>query len=73
MQFTMTAILHCVCMYMYVHYLFPSKDLLVEVELELLVGHVDAELLKRIGSNVLKAKDVQNTNIHYLCRAMEKL
>lgn len=39
-------------------YLLPSKDVLVEIELELLVSHVDQQLLKRVGPEVLEPKDV---------------
>ncbi len=44
-------------------YLFPGEDVLVEVELDLLIGDVDAELLKRVPLKVFKAKDVQNTDV----------
>ena len=43
--------------------LFPGKDVLVEVELQLFVGNVDAELLEGIDAKVFKAKDVQNSNV----------
>lgn len=45
------------------HYLFPSEYVLVEVELDLLVGNVDAELLKRVFLEVLKTEDVQDANV----------
>ena len=45
------------------YYLFPSKNVLVEVELDLLVGYVDAELLERVLFKVLKAKDVQDADV----------
>lgn len=38
------------------------EDVLVEILLELLIGIVDAELLKRILLEHFKAKDVQHTN-----------
>lgn len=44
-------------------YLFPGEDVLVEVELDLLIGDVDAELLKRVPLKVFKAKHVQNTDV----------
>ena len=36
--------------------------MLVEVELKLFVGNVDAELLKRVDSEVLKPENVQDTH-----------
>lgn len=47
-------------------YLFPSEYVLVEVELDLLVGDVDAELLERVLLEVLKTKDVQDANVQAL-------
>lgn len=44
-------------------YLFPSKDVLVEVELDLLVGDVDAQLLKGVFLEVFKTKDVQDADV----------
>ena len=38
------------------------EDVLVEILLELLIGIVDAELLKRVLLEHFKAKDVQHTN-----------
>ena len=38
------------------------EDVFVEVLLELLVGIVDAELLKRVLLEHFKAKDVQHTD-----------
>jgi hypothetical protein len=40
---------------------FPSKDVLVEVVLNLFVGDVDTELLKWVCCKVLKAEYVQDT------------
>ena len=40
--------------------LFPGKDVLIEEELYLLVGDVDAQLLEWIASEILKAEDVQH-------------
>ena len=37
--------------------------MLIEVELDLLVGNVDAELLEGVLLKVLKAKDVQDPNV----------
>lgn len=37
--------------------------MLVEVELDLLIGNVDAELFKRILFEVFKTKDVKNPNV----------
>lgn len=47
-------------------YLLPGEYVLVEVELDLFVGDVDAELLKRVPLEVLKAKDVQDANVQAL-------
>ena len=41
-------------------YLFKLEDVLVEVILQVLVGVVDAELLKAVAPEVLKPKDVQH-------------
>lgn len=40
--------------------------MLVEVELDLLVGNVDAQLLKGVLLEVLKAKDVQDADVQAL-------
>lgn len=40
--------------------------MLVEVELNLLIGNVDAQLLKRVLLEVLKAKDVQDADVQAL-------
>lgn len=37
--------------------------MLVEVELDLLVGDVDAQLLERVPLEVLKAKNIQDANV----------
>lgn len=47
-------------------YLFPRKDVLVEVKLDLLVGNVDAELLKGVLLEVFKTKDVQDADVEAL-------
>lgn len=47
-------------------YLLPSKYVLVEVELDLLIGQVDAELLKRVLLEVLKAEDIQDADVQAL-------
>lgn len=47
-------------------HLFPSKYVLVEVKLDLLVGDVDAELLERVFLEVLKAEDVQDADVQAL-------
>lgn len=47
-------------------YLLPGEDVLVEVKLDLFVGYVDAELLERVSFKVLKAKDVQDTDVKTL-------
>ena len=41
-------------------YLLPGEDVLVEVELDLLVGDVDAQLLEGVPLEVFKAEDVQD-------------
>lgn len=43
-------------------YLLHLEDMLVEVLLQLLIGQVDAELLKVILLEALKAINVQHTN-----------
>ncbi len=43
-------------------YLFQLEDVLVEILLQLLVGIVDAELLKRVLLEDLKPKDIQHSN-----------
>ena len=45
-------------------HLLQGKDVLVEVELDLLIGDVDAELLERVLLEVLEAEDVQDAHIH---------
>lgn len=47
-------------------YLLPGEDVLVEVKLDLFVGYVDAELLERVSFKILKAKDVQDTDVKTL-------
>lgn len=47
-------------------YLLPGEDVLVEVELDLLIGDVDAELLKRVPLKVFKAEDVQDADVQTL-------
>lgn len=47
-------------------YLFPGEYVLIEVKLDLLIGYVDAELLKRVLLEVFKAKDVQDADIKTL-------
>lgn len=44
-------------------YLFPGEYVLVEVELDLLVGDVDAELLEGVLLEILKTKDVQDADV----------
>ena len=44
-------------------HLFPSKDMLVEVKLQLLISHVDAELLKRVLAKVLEPENIQDPNV----------
>lgn len=46
--------------------------MLIEVELDLLVGNVDAELLKRIFLEVFKPKDIENPNVQSLITSTEK-
>lgn len=47
-------------------HLFPGENVLVEVELDLLVGDVDAKLLEGVLLEVLKTKDVQDANVQTL-------
>lgn len=49
-----------------VMYLLPGEDVLVKVKLDLFIGNVDAELLERVSFKILKAKDVQYTNVKTL-------
>ena len=42
--------------------LFPGEDVLVEEELYLFVGDVDAQLLEGILGKVLETENVQNTD-----------
>ena len=44
-------------------YLLPGEDVLVEVELDLLVGDVDAQLLEGVPLEVLKAEDVKDPDV----------
>lgn len=46
--------------------------MLVEVKLDLFVGDVDAQLLKRVLLEVLEAKDVQDSHIHAALRSTSK-
>ena len=41
-------------------YFLHSKDLVIEILLQLFIGKVDTKLLKAVVFKVLKAKDVQN-------------
>lgn len=54
-------------------YLFPGKDMLIEVELNLFIGNVDAELFKRIFFEILKAKDIQNSNVQTIVMSTAKI
>lgn len=47
-------------------YLLPGEDVLVKVELDLFIGDVDAELLKRVPLKVFKAEDVQDADVQTL-------
>lgn len=47
-------------------YLLPGEDVLVEVKLELFISNVDAELLKWVAAEVLKAKDIQDSHVPQL-------
>lgn len=44
-----------------VFFLFQLKDVLIEKELQLFVGEVDAELLEAIVNEVLEPKNIENT------------
>jgi len=54
-------------------YLFPGKDVLIEVELNLFIGNVDTELFKRILLEILKAKDIKNSNVQTLIASTVKI
>ena len=46
--------------------------MLVEVELQLLICHIDTQLLKWIATEVFKSKDVENSNAeHVHCLSAE--
>lgn len=53
-------------------HLLEGKDVLVEVKLDLLVGDVDAQLLKRVLLEVLEAEDVQDSHVHAALRSTSK-
>ena len=42
---------------------FVSKDMLVEIAVELLVGHVDAELFKAVDFEFLEPKNVEHAHL----------
>lgn len=54
-------------------YLFPRKDMLIEVELNLFIGNVDTELFKRIFFEILKAKDIKNSNVQTVIISTAKI
>ena len=54
-------------------YHFPSKDMLIEVILDLFIGYVDTELFKGIVWEVLKPKNVQQTYNRQLVPGEEKV
>ena len=41
---------------------FPLENVLVEEELQLLIGDIDADLFEAVVHEVLKARDVQDAN-----------
>ena len=43
-------------------YLFPHKDVLIEVQLNLFVGGVDTKLLEAVLFEVLEAEYIQDTD-----------
>lgn len=53
-------------------HLFPSKYMLVEVKLQLFISYVDTQLLKRVGTEILEPKDVQNSDISYILFPTER-
>ena len=52
-------------------HLFHLEDVLVEVLLQLLVGQVDAELLKVVFLEALKAVNVQHANQRWGCGVLQ--
>lgn len=46
--------------------------MLVEVKLQLLISYVDTQLLKRVGTEILEPKDVQNSNVSYILFPTER-
>lgn len=45
-------------------YLLKSKNVLIKIVLDLFIGDVYAELLKRISLKVLESKNIQDAHIH---------
>lgn len=53
-------------------HLLPSKYMLVEIELQLFIGYVDTQLLKRVGTEILEPKNVQNSNVSHILFPTER-
>lgn len=47
--------------------------MLIEVELNLFIGNVDTELFKRIFFEILKAKDIKNSNVQTIIVSTAKI
>lgn len=45
-------------------YLLKSKNVLIEVVLDLFIGDVDAQLLEGIPLKILEPKDIQDPHVH---------
>lgn len=45
-------------------HLLQREDVLIEIELNLLVCDIDAQLLERVLPEVLKAKDIEDADVH---------
>lgn len=46
--------------------------MLVEVKLQLFIGYVDTQLLKRVSTEILEPKDVQNSDVSYILFPTER-
>lgn len=47
--------------------------MLIEVELNLFIGNVDTELFKRVFFEILKAKDIKNSNVQTIIISTVKI
>lgn len=55
----------------WITHLLKFEDMLIEVILQMLIGIVDAELLKTVAAKVFKTKDIQHPNgVPFMLRVM---